>query len=77
MPLVDFLIKGTPIRPARLRFTNPHGYRIHSGIDDSSGRNIAQRFKGRMQHSSDHSPDGQSIPEDDRSMEIPDIPAET
>ena len=77
MPLVDFLLKGTPIRPVRLRFTNPRGYQIHSGADGSSGRNIAQWFKDRMQVSSDHCSDGQSIPEADRSMEMHDTPVDT
>ena len=76
MPLVDYLVKGTPIRPARPTFTNPRGYHIHSSTDDSS-KTIAQRFKGRMQVSSDHGPDGQSISEADRSMEMHDILVET
>ena len=77
MPPVDFLVKGTPIRPARPTFTKLRGYHIHSSNDDSSKITIAQRFKGRMQVSSDHGPDGQSIPEADRSMEMHDIPVET
>lgn len=77
MPLVSFLVKGTPIRPARLSFTNPRGYQIHSSNDASTRRNIAQRLKGRMQVSSDHGPDGQVMPVADRSMEMHGVPLET
>ena len=77
MPLVEFLVRGTPIRPARLRFTNPRGYQIHSSDDVSSRKNIAQRFKGWMQASSHHGPDSQSVPEANRSMEMHDVPLET
>ena len=77
MPLVDFLIKGTPIRPARLRFTNPQGYQIHSSNRVSTRRNTAQRLNGWMQVASDHGPDGRLIPEADRSMEVHDVPLET
>ena len=70
MPLVDYLVEGTPIRPARPTFINPRGCYIPASTDDSSNRIIAQRFKGRMQVSSDHGLNGQSIPEADRSMEM-------
>ena len=77
MPLVDFLVNGIPIRPARSRFTNPRSFQGRSSNDDSSRRNIAQWFKGWMQVSSGDGPYSQSIPEANRSMEMHDIPVET
>ena len=77
MPLVDFLVKGTPIRPARLRFTNPRGYQTPSRNDDSGRRNITQRFRGWIHVSNDHSSDDQSIPEAELSMEMHAVPVET
>ena len=73
VPLYHWLVKGNPIRPARLRFTHPYGYEMHASNDNPARRIVAQRSKDWTQISSNRGLDSHSSPEGDRDVEMRDI----